>query len=391
VFAFISEPVSEAGPDDTVCIGETATLVAQNGVSWNWTGGLTTQSINVSPASTTTYNLTITDVYGCDGTVDFATAVVNQLPAVNAGNDTTVCDGQTATLGAIGATDYVWSNTATTPTTNVTVAGLYSVIGTDANGCVNTDTVELFVRALPSGNAGADGEICAGGSTQLLATGGLSYVWNTTETTAAIVVSPTATTDYTLSTTDQFGCVGEDTVTVVVNDLPVVTLGITDTFCVRESNVTLVATPAGGTFSGPGVTADTFNATLVGVGTYTLNYSYTDGNGCSNSASKQVYVDGAPGCYPNGIGNVAGIEMGGVYPNPFQDKVTIEFVSTTSEPVFIRMYNLLGQQIYEAEVTVVYGLNTYTIDTERTLAEGFYVIELRKGEQSYIEKLLRVR
>jgi hypothetical protein len=391
VFAFISEPVSEAGPDDTICAGETATLVAQNGVSWNWTGGLTTQSIDVSPASTTTYNLTITDVYGCAGTVDFATAIVNQLPAVNAGSDTTICDGQTATFGAIGATDFVWSNTATTPTTDVTVAGLYSVIGTDANGCVNTDTVELFVRALPSGNAGADGEICVGGSTQLLASGGLSYVWSTTETTAAIVVSPTATTDYALSTTDQFGCVGEDTVTVVVNDLPVITLVVTDTFCVRESNVTLVATPAGGTFSGPGVLGGIFDATVVGVGTYNITYNYTDGNGCSNSATKQVYVDGAPGCYPNGIGNIAGIEMGGVYPNPFQDKVTIEFVSTTSEPVFIRMYDLLGQQIYEAEVTVVYGFNTYIIDTERTLAEGFYVIELRKGEQSYIEKLLRVR
>lgn len=391
VLAFISAPVSEAGPDDTICAGETATLVAQNGVSWNWTGGFTTQSINVSPASTTTYSLTVTDVYGCNGTVDFATAIVNQLPVVNAGNDTTVCDGQTATLGAIGATDYVWSNTATTATTNVTAAGIYSVTGTDANGCVNTDTVELFVRALPTGNAGADDEICIGGSAQLVATGGVGYVWSTSENTAAIVVSPAATTDYTLSTTDQFGCVGEDTVTVVVNDLPVITLGVTDTFCVRESNVTLVATPAGGAFTGPGVTAGIFNATLVGVGTYTISYDYTDGNGCSNSASTQVYVDGAPGCYPNGIGNVAGIEIGNVYPNPFQDEVTIEFVSTSNDPVFIRMYDLLGQQIYEAELTVAYGLNTYTIDTERTLAEGFYVIELRKGEQSFNQKLLRVR
>ena len=71
--------------------------------------------------------------------------------------------------------------------------------------------------------------------------------------------------------------------------------------------------------------------------------------------------------------------------------MTIEFVSTSNDPVFIRMYDLLGQQIYEAELTVAYGLNTYTIDTERTLAEGFYVIELRKGEQSFIQKLLRVR
>lgn len=391
VLGFISAPVSEAGANDTICVGDTATLTALNGDAWLWTGGSNTQSIDVAPAVTTTYTLTITDQYGCTGTADQATVVVNQLPNVVASNDTAICDGETAALAAIGATDYVWSNTATTPIINVTTADTYVVTGTDANGCVNVDSTVLTVRALPSGNASADVDICEGASTQLDATGGVSYLWSTNETTSDIVVSPTTTTDYTVATTNQFGCVGFDTVTVTVNALPTINITVSDTICISQTNLTLTATPAGGTFSGPGVNNGVFDASLVGVGTYSITYTYTDGNGCANTATKSVYVDGTPGCEPDGIGTIAGLEIGAVYPNPFQDEVTIEFTATSSEPVTINMYDLLGQVIFTAEVDVNYGLNTYTINTDRSLAEGFYVIELRKGEQSYLEKLLRVR
>ncbi len=391
VEAFISAPVSDAGPDDTICVGETATLTAGNADAWLWNNGDNTQTINVSPATTTTYSLTITDQFGCTGTPDQATVVVNQLPNVVASNDTAICDGETASLAAIGATDYVWSNGPTTAIINVTTAGIYSVTGTDANGCVNVDSAEVTVRALPSGNASADVEICEGGSTQLEATGGVSYLWSNNETTSDITVSPTATTDYTVATTDQFGCVGEDTVTVTVNTLPSINITVADTICISQTSLTLTATPAGGTFTGPGVTGGIFDASVVGVGTYDITYNYTDANGCSNSATKSVIVDGSPTCNPDGIGAIAGLEIGGIYPNPFQDEVTIEFTATSNEPVTISMYNLLGQVIFTAEVDVTYGLNTYTIDTERSLAEGFYVVELRKGDQSYLEKLLRVR
>ncbi len=390
VLAFISAPVSDAGANDTICVGDTATLSAQNGDAWLWTGGSNLQTISVSPATTTTYTLTITDQYGCTGTADQATVVVNQLPNVVASNDTAICDGETAALAAIGATDYAWSNNATTPIINVAAAGTYSVTGTDANGCVNVDSTIVTVNALPSGNASADVAICEGSSTQLEATGGVSYLWSTAETSSDIVVSPASTTDYTVETTNQFGCVGADTVTVTVNTLPTLSITVSDTICIRETARVLTATPAGGTFTGPGVTSGVFDASVVGVGTYTLTYTYTDGNGCSNTATKSIVVDGSPGCVI-GIGEVAGLEIGSIFPNPFQDEVTIEFTATSSEPVTISMYNLLGQVMFTAEVDVTYGLNTYTIDTDRSLAEGFYVIELRKGEQSYLEKLLRVR
>ncbi len=461
VVAFISDTQSDAGADDTICAGETASLTAQNGVAWVWTGGLSTQTINVSPASTTTYSLTVTDAFGCAGTLGQATVIVNQLPNVTIGNDTAVCDGESVVFGAVGAIDYVWSTAAITPTITVTDAGTYSVTGTDANGCINEDTVALVVRSLPTGNAGADDEICAGDSAQLVATGGVSYVWNTTETTANITVSPTTTSDYTVTTTDQFGCVGADTVelvvrnlpsgnagaddeicagdsaqlvasggvsyvwnttetttnitvsptttsdytvtttdqfgcvgtdtvTVAVNQLPVLNITTGDTICISQIAVTLTASPAGGTFTGPGVVAGVFDPTTVGLGTYTITYNYTDAEGCSDTATKAIVVSNVGGCTP-GVGTLAGIEVGSIYPNPFQGNVNIEFTAINSEPVTITMYNLLGQTIFTAQVAVNYGLNTYTIETDGNLAEGFYVIELRKGSDTYMEKLLRVK
>jgi len=58
--------------------------------------------------------------------------------------------------------------------------------------------------------------------------------------------------------------------------------------------VTLEATPAGGTWSGAGVDGDAFDPAVAGAGTHTLTYSYTDGNGCSNSATIDVTLNPLP-------------------------------------------------------------------------------------------------
>ena len=59
----------------------------------------------------------------------------------------------------------------------------------------------------------------------------------------------------------------------------------------------LTASPSGGTFSGTGITDasnGTFNPAVAGVGTHTITYDYTDGNGCSNSATTDVVVNALP-------------------------------------------------------------------------------------------------
>ena len=91
---------------------------------------------------------------GC-GTVDATgTITVNDLPTVDAGTDQTVCSGDNVTLSGSGASTYTWdngvtNNTAFTASTTTT----YTVTGTDANGCINTDQVTVTIT--PDNTAGA--------------------------------------------------------------------------------------------------------------------------------------------------------------------------------------------------------------------------------------------
>jgi hypothetical protein len=138
---------------------------------------------------------------------------VNPLPVVNAGADVSICTGSSTTLTATGAVTYVWNTGATTDaiTVSPTTTTTYTVTGTDANGCVNTDQVTVTVNPLPVVDAGPDVTICSGGSTILTATGAASYVWdNGAGITASVTVSPTTTTTYTVTGTDANGCVNTD-------------------------------------------------------------------------------------------------------------------------------------------------------------------------------------
>ena len=82
------------------------------------------------------------------------------------------------------------------------------------------------------------------------------------------------------------------TKTIVVNGLPTVSAGTYNPVCVNSSSFTLTqGSPAGGTYSGTGVTSNVFNPTSAGVGVHTLTYTYTDANGCTNSATTTITVN----------------------------------------------------------------------------------------------------
>jgi len=167
---------------------------------------------------------------------------INALPTVavsvaetsgTTANDGTICVGGSATLTASGATTYTWApGGATTAaiTVSPTTTTTYTVTGTDANGCQNTASTTITVNALPtptitvvdaSGATNNDGTICFGASASLTAAGGTSYSWAPGgATTAAITVSPTATTNYVVTVTNANGCVNTSNTTITVTALP---------------------------------------------------------------------------------------------------------------------------------------------------------------------------
>jgi gliding motility-associated-like protein len=158
-------PVIDAGANQAVCIGQAVTLNATGAgaggtYSWNIPGNPSGASVTFTPAAVGTFTYTVVGAAtsGCDSS-DQVVVTVNPLPAALAGNDSSVCEGATITLGGnqSGAT-YTWTASqgpqpanVANPTVTLPVAGTvqYIVTATSASNCVNTDTVTITVNPNP--------------------------------------------------------------------------------------------------------------------------------------------------------------------------------------------------------------------------------------------------
>jgi hypothetical protein len=128
--------------DSVMCEGTTFDLEAQGDyVSYTWNTGEGTKSISV-PDVVATYSVLAVDDMQCVSADTFNLTKVNELPAIDLGEDRTPCDGTTVTLDAGAGYEYLWSTGATSQTIDLTsnTETVWARI-TDANRCVNYDTV----------------------------------------------------------------------------------------------------------------------------------------------------------------------------------------------------------------------------------------------------------
>ncbi len=223
---------------------------------------------------------------------------VNPLPTVNTGSYGPYCiDASPVTLSGTpsGGT---WSGLGVTGSTfNVQTAGVgsHQVIYnyTDANGCSAADTTSITVNPLPTVNTGSYGPYCIDASPVTLSGTPSGGTWSGTGVTGSTFNVQTAgvgSHQLIYNYTDANGCSAADTTSITVNPKPTVETGTYEPVCDYDAPVTLSGTPAGGTWSGLGVTGSTFNVQTAGVGMHQLIYSYTDANGCSNSDTTQIEV-----------------------------------------------------------------------------------------------------
>ncbi|MHC1703583.1 MAG: gliding motility-associated C-terminal domain-containing protein [Tenuifilaceae bacterium] len=171
---------------------------------------------------------------------------------------------------------------------------------TDGNGCINFATQNITVNALPIVTfGGVLTAQCLSSTTYTLTggnPGGGSYS-GTGVTGANFNASVAGVGNHiiTYTFTDVNGCTSSATNTITVNALPVVTLGAFADICVNAPSFALSGgNPLGGTYSGPGVSGGNFTPLTAGVGTHTITYTYTDGNGCTNSATNTIKVNDKP-------------------------------------------------------------------------------------------------
>jgi PKD repeat protein len=299
-----------------VCLGNSTAftdLTANAPTSWSWNfgdGSGTSTQQNPSYTYANAGNYTVTLIAQNASGYDTIPKVVTVFPSpnVDAGFDTTICMGSSASLSATGASSYSWSPstglsnpTIPNPTASPTTTTTYTVTGSDINGCVANDMVFITVNPLPNVNAGVDQTICMGTSTGLSASGGLMYNWTpssglSNSTIANPMASPTSTTTYTVTGTDANGCVANDMVKITVNPLPSVNAFGNTAICYGAS-AQLEAT--GGNFYSwtPAATLSDPNiANPIANPTSTTNYTVTgtDVNGCSANVNITVTVNPLP-------------------------------------------------------------------------------------------------
>ena len=115
------------------------------------------ESIQVSQGGI--YWVDVTNSFGCSSR-DSLTVTVNPLPVVLLGDDRHFCEGTSVTVDATaGFTSYEWSNGAAGTSITVTEPGIYWVLVTDQNGCIDSDSVELFMDPLPGETQVMDGDV----------------------------------------------------------------------------------------------------------------------------------------------------------------------------------------------------------------------------------------
>ncbi|MCX6296823.1 MAG: hypothetical protein NTX97_12330 [Bacteroidetes bacterium] len=209
-----------------ICSGAPVTLTGGGASTYVWDNSVT-DGVVFNPTASTTYNVIGTDVNGCTNTASIA-VTVNVLPTVTANSSAAaICIGDIVTLTGGGAATYIWDNSvldnvAFAPTDTT----MYTVLGTDINGCTNTSSVTVIVNTLPIVTITGATSICNGSNTTLTANGASTYAWTGGPSTAGYTVAPSTNITYTVTATDLNGCINTATVLVTVNTVNVATLHV---------------------------------------------------------------------------------------------------------------------------------------------------------------------
>ncbi|MCB9071529.1 MAG: PKD domain-containing protein [Prevotellaceae bacterium] len=287
-----------SAPKLTICAGESVTLTSSAAPFYQWSSNagasLNSQSVTVSPTTTTTYTVTTTNNLGCISSASITINVI-ALPTPTITGNNKVCLGSSTTLTANGGVSYRWNTGATTQSINVSPTDntTYSVVATNAQGCENTIPVTFTVQVNPTPTVSILGvaRICRGTSTVLQATGGVGFLWADGRTTQSITVSPSTTTTYTCTITDNNGCSAQAMWTVTVDDIPVPSIVGSTTICAGAST-TLTASGGNAYEWSGGAVGNNASLTVTPATTTTYTVKVTNANGCF--ATKDVTVTVIP-------------------------------------------------------------------------------------------------
>ncbi len=325
------------------------------GIKYLWNTGDSTSTIVTNPALDTLYSVLVYDTSGCKN-FDTVLVTLKPSPAVNAGNDLAMCDGETGQLnGSSSVSQITWTpstglnnNTITNPVFNYNQSVQYQLIATDTNGCSKRDTVDVTVHPLPTADAGLDSAFCAGTIFNLSGVSNADTVlWSpATGLDNANILNPLFTSlvsvHYTLYVTDSFNCKNQDDVLIKVGRPPFLNAG-PDTLLCNDDEYIFPAATDGQNYSWTYVDGQSYSAnlnpTIVGNDSGEFVIIAFDTIGCSATDTViitrhncEIYLKIAQAFTPNGDGH--------------NDHFTI-FAQNLTE-FEIKIYNRWGELVYSS-------------------------------------------
>jgi len=226
--------------DIELCPNESMDVIVDNGfMTYDWTGVMATGSsatvdyVEVTDITSADASIRVVDTNGCETTEDF---VITYFPIINAAvadEFVEICVGESATLGASGGLMYLWDDpdgTLSDPTSDSPIATpdrttTYDVqISDNCPGNIAELEVVVVVNDFPDADAGVDTCAILGVPFQLNATGGVEYSWDNVEliegstNVADPIINISSETTFTVTVTDDKGCVATDDIIVCVTD-----------------------------------------------------------------------------------------------------------------------------------------------------------------------------
>jgi hypothetical protein len=312
----------------TYCQGVTASALTATGSNLLWytvssggTGSSTAPTPSTASVGTTSYYVSQTNGFGCEGPRATVNVVINATPsAPTVTTPVTYCQGVTASALTATGTNLLWytvssggtgSSTASTPSTATVGTTSYYVSQTNGSGCESSRaTISVVVNATPSApTVTTPITYCQGATASALTATGTNLLWYTVSSggsgSSTAITPSTATvgtTPYYVSQTNGFGCESSrSTINVLINAVPstpIITPSGATSFC-SGCSVTLTSS-AGNTYSwSSGQT--TQSITVNSSGSYSV--TVTNGVGCSATSSATV-VTVSNGCTYTWLGTV---------------------------------------------------------------------------------------
>ncbi len=348
-YSVTSNPVTCAGGNNG-----SATLSINGGVppftySWSTTPVQTNSVANLLPVGVVNYTVADASTCAYTGNATISQSLAPTPPLTITASADPVCAGTTLTLSTTGAVSYTWSNNGTLPSTTIApnATGIYSVAATTSANCTFTGSLTVNVNPLPAlsftsiaanlclNSSGAPLNATPAGGTY--SGPGLSFG----NFYPSLAGAGTHTVSY--SYTDANGCSSTTVVTTVVSS-PTTTIAFTITpanVCLSNPTIALNATPAGGTYTGSGVSGSIFSPSVAGIGTKTVSYTYTDANNCTVKKTSSINV-----FLCTGLSAQAAPASCRVYPNPGNGSF---YIKTDADLVFT-IVNELGQAVQSGEL-----------------------------------------